>query len=100
MVQTQYQRQIRTFQLDNGTKLMDQLLGNLLNHHGIRHQTSCTYIPQQNGLAERKNKQIMKIVRASLFGMNMPKCYWGEAVKSTAYLMNRIPSSAIKFQSP
>ena len=41
----------------------------------------------------------MEIVRASLFGMNLPKYYWGEAVKSVAYLINRRPSSAIDFQS-
>uniref|UniRef100_A0A6N2KJR5 Reverse transcriptase Ty1/copia-type domain-containing protein n=1 Tax=Salix viminalis TaxID=40686 RepID=A0A6N2KJR5_SALVM len=49
---------------------------------------------------ERKNRQIMEVVRASLFGMNMPKFYWGEAVKSAAYLINRTPSSVINFQTP
>ena len=88
--------QTNTLQSDNGTEFMDQVLGDFLNHHGIRHQTSCTYTPQ----AERTNRQIMEIVRASLFGMNLPKYYWGEAVKSAAYLINRIPSSAIEFQSP
>ena len=75
MVLTQYQQQIRTLQSDNGTEFMDQVLGNFLQHHGIRHQTSCTYTPQKNGLAERKNKQIMEIIRASIFGMNLPKYY-------------------------
>ena len=88
MMQTQYQWHIRTLQSDNGMEFMDQVLGDFLNHHGIRYQTSCTYTPQQNGLAERKNMQIMEIVRASLFGMNLPKYHWGEAVKSAAYLIN------------
>ena len=76
MVLTQYQRQIRTLQSDNGTEFMDQMLGNFLQRHGIQHQTSCTYTPQQNGLVERKNRQIIEIVRVSLFGMNLPKYYW------------------------
>ena len=88
MVLTQYQRHIRTLQSDNGTEFMDQVLGNFLQHHEIRHQTSWTYTPQQNGLAERKNKQIMEIVCASLFGMNLPKYYWGGAVKSITYVMD------------
>ena len=37
MVQTQYQRHIRTLQSDNGTKFMDQVLGDFLNYHGIQH---------------------------------------------------------------
>ena len=79
---------------------MDQVLGNFLQHHGIQHHTSYTYTPQHNGLAERKNKQIMEIVRTSLFGMNLPKYYWGEAVKSFVYLINRTSSRAVVFQSP
>jgi hypothetical protein len=42
----------------------------------------------------------MEVVRASLFGMNMPRAYWGEAVKSAAYLINRTPSSVLEFQTP
>ena len=100
MVSTQYQKQIRVLQSDNGTEYMDAPLDNFLNLHGIRHQTSCTYTPQQNGLAERKNRQILEVVRASLFGMNMPRFYWGEAVKSAAYIINRTPSRVLDFQTP
>ena len=75
MVSTQYQKQIRVLQSDNGTEYMDASLGKFLNIHGIRHQTSCTYTPQQNGLAERKNRQILEVVHASFFGMNMPRFY-------------------------
>ncbi|KAH9726800.1 hypothetical protein KPL70_008430 [Citrus sinensis] len=91
---------IRVLQSDNGTEYMDASLGKFLNIHGIRHQTSCTYTPQQNGLAERKNRQILEVVRASLFGMNMPRFYWGEAVKSAAYIINRTPSRVLDFQTP
>ena len=42
----------------------------------------------------------MEVVRASLFGMNMPKFYWGEAVKSAAYLINCTLSSVLNFQTP
>ncbi|XP_073110076.1 uncharacterized protein [Elaeis guineensis] len=55
-----------------------------LNQHGIRHNTSYTYAPQQNGLAERKNRQIIEVVRTFLFGMNMPWFYWEEAVKKVS----------------
>ena len=75
IVKTQYQRSIRTLQFDNGKEFVDQVLGTFSGHHGIEHQTSCTYTPQQNELGEQKNRQIMKVVRASLFGMNMPKFY-------------------------
>ena len=100
MTHTQYQKHIRVWQFDNGTEFIDASLGNFLNNHGIRHHTSCTYAQQQNALAERKNRQLLEVVRASLFDMNMPRFYWGEAVKSAAYLINRTPSRVIDFQTP
>jgi len=75
MIQAQYQKQICVVQSDNGTEFVAASLGNFLRNHGICHQTSCTYTPQQNGLAEWKNQQLLEVVRASLFGMNMPKFY-------------------------
>lgn len=44
-------------------------------HHenSIHHQTSCTRTPQQNRLAERRNQNILEIVRASIFDINVPR---------------------------
>ena len=100
MVGTQYQRQIRVCQTDNALEFLDTNFGKFLSERGIQHHTSNTYTPQQNGLAERKNRQIMEVVCASLFGMNMPRCYWGEAVKSAIYLINRVSSRALDFRTP
>jgi len=75
MVGTPYQKQIRSWQTDNAMKFLDTSIQKYLHHYGIRHQTSCTYTPQQNGLAERKNRQILEVVRASLLGMHMPRFY-------------------------
>jgi hypothetical protein len=100
MVGTQYQKQICSWQTDNAMEFLDTSVQKYLHHYGIRHQTSCTYTPQQNGLAERKNRQILEVVRASLFGMHMPRYYWGEAAKSAVYLINRTLSRVIDFQTP
>ena len=88
------------FQSDNGGEYVNGPMQEFTQSHGIRHQTSNSYTPQQNGLAERKNRQLLEVVRASLFGMNVPREYWGEAVKSAAYLINRTPSRVIEFQNP
>ncbi|CAL8132821.1 unnamed protein product [Prunus armeniaca] len=41
-----------------------------------------------------------EVVRASLFDAQMPRSFWGEAVFSAAYLINRVPSSVLNFQTP
>ncbi|RVX02625.1 Retrovirus-related Pol polyprotein from transposon TNT 1-94 [Vitis vinifera] len=68
--------------------------------HGIIHQTTCSNTPQQNGVAERKNWHLLEVVRASLIAAKTPISYWGEAITSAAYLINRVPSSSINFQTP
>ncbi|KAL6322733.1 hypothetical protein AAG906_015419 [Vitis piasezkii] len=63
-------------------------------------QTTCSNTPQQNGVAERKNRHLLEVVRASLIATKIPISYWGEAITSAAYLINRVPSSSINFQTP
>ncbi|RVW76569.1 Retrovirus-related Pol polyprotein from transposon TNT 1-94 [Vitis vinifera] len=41
-----------------------------------------------------------EVVRASLIASKTPISYWGEAITSAAYLINRVPSSSINFQTP
>ena len=75
MIATQYQSHIRVLRTDNGGEFFNQDLKQYLNLHGIAHQTTCPYSPQQNGVAERKNRHLLEVVCASLFGAHMPKSY-------------------------
>ncbi|CAL5428100.1 unnamed protein product [Camellia sinensis] len=100
MVATQYQFPIRVLRSDNGGEFVNQYLTPFLNQHGIVHQTTCTSTPQQNGVAERKNRHLLEVVRAALFGAHMPTNFWGEALTSAAYLINRVPSRTLQFQTP
>ncbi|KAM1459176.1 hypothetical protein ACFX2I_036147 [Malus domestica] len=56
MVQVQYKSQIQVLMSDNGGEYVNSELRAFLDHHGIVHQTTCPYTPQQNGVAERKNR--------------------------------------------
>ena len=67
---------------------------------GIVHQSSCVDTPQQNGVAERKNRHLLEVARSIMFTTNVPKHFWGEAVLTATYLINRMPSRVLKFQTP
>ncbi|KAI5662799.1 hypothetical protein M9H77_22122 [Catharanthus roseus] len=56
--------------------------------------------PQQNGVAERMNRTIMDKVRCLMVSSGIPKPFWGEAVSTAVYLINRSPSTAINFKTP
>ena len=100
MVKTQYNAQIQVLRSDNGGEYNSFELKHFLEEQGIVHQTTCPDTPQQNGVAERKNRHLLEVVRASLFEANMPSSYWGEALTSAVYLINRTPSCSIDFQTP
>ncbi|BFG37702.1 hypothetical protein CerSpe_239760 [Prunus speciosa] len=100
MVETQFHTRIQVLRSDNGGEFLNHDLNEFFQAHGIIHQCSCPSTPQQNGVVERKNRHLLEVVRASLFGANMPRSFWGEAVLSAAYLINRIPSSILQFRTP
>ena len=68
--------------------------------HGILHQTSCAYTPQQNGVAERKNRHLMETTRTLLIHGEVPEHFWGDAILTACYLINRMPSSVLKNNIP
>lgn len=99
-IKTVYRREIQVLQSDNGGEYINYTMKNFCKQNLIRHQMPCARSPQQNGLAERKNRQLLEVVRASLFDMEVPRKFWGEALRSAAYLLNRTPSKVLGFQTP
>ena len=64
--------------------------------HGIIHQCSAPYTPQQNGLAERKNRTLGEMVNCMLNKSKLPFNLWGEALLTACYIHNRIVSKKTK----
>ena len=68
--------------------------------NGISRQLTAAYTPQQNGVAERKNRTIMNMVRSMLSEKQVPKNFWPEAVNWTTHVLNRSPTLAVKGVTP
>ena len=100
MVHNQYEVKIKSFRIDNARDYFNQTLSPYFQSQGILHDSSCVNIPQQNGVAERKNGHLLNTTRVLLFQGNGPKSYWGEAVLTITYMINRIPSRVLDNKSP
>ena len=97
MIRTQYNAQVQVLRSDNGGEYLSSELQQYLEAHRIIHQTNCSNTPQQNGVAERKNRHLLEVVRASLIEAHMPLSYWGGALTSAAYLIKWVLSNTIDF---
>ncbi|KAG7556889.1 Reverse transcriptase RNA-dependent DNA polymerase [Arabidopsis suecica] len=99
-VTNHYNAKIKIFRSDNGGEYTSHAFKQHLAKHGIIHQTSCPYTPQQNGVAERKNRHLMEVARSMMFHTNVPKRFWSDAVVLACYLINRIPTKILQDSSP
>ena len=75
MVQTQFGVKIQRFRSDNAKDFFNQSLSSFFQKHGIIHESSCVYTPQQNGIAERKNSHLLSSTRAILLQNHVSQKY-------------------------
>nr|GFD03369.1 putative ribonuclease H-like domain-containing protein [Tanacetum cinerariifolium] len=56
---------------------------------GIKREFSIARTPQQNGVAERKNKTLIEAARTMLVNSKLPITFWAEAINIACYVLNR-----------
>ena len=100
MIQTQYSKKIKILHSDNGGEFVNHQSHEYFKKHGLIHETTCPQTPQQNGVAERKNRHILETARALLHGAHVPHHHWTDDVTTAVYLINRMPSKVLEFKTP
>jgi transposase InsO family protein len=91
---------MKVLRSDNDTEYTNRAMQDFLRDNDIVHQTTCVNTPEQNDVAERKNRHILEVTRCLLFFMNVLKYLWGEAAQTTTYLINRISLRTVDFSTP
>nr|GEY29281.1 hypothetical protein [Tanacetum cinerariifolium] len=75
---------------DNGTDFKNSDLNQLCRLKGIKREFSIPRTPQQNGIAERKNRSLIKAAKTMLADSLLPISFWAEAVNTACYVQNRV----------
>ena len=88
---------VRTYR---GGEFTSTEFSNFCISNGIKRDLTTPYSPQQNGVAERKNRTIMSMVRAMLKAKDLPRELWGEAVSTAVHSLNRSLTKSLKGQTP
>ncbi|XP_078447656.1 uncharacterized protein LOC144716399 [Wolffia australiana] len=99
-ISTQYSSTPKILRTDNALEFVQSALPDLCSSLGIIHQTTCPYTSQQNGVAERKHRHLLDMTRTLLIEMGVPHYLWSDALLTSAYLFNRLPSSPLGGEVP
>jgi len=81
-VEKQTGQQIRKLRTDNEREYLSNKFKDFLKAEGIIHQLSVEYTPQQNGVAEWKNRTLVEMARCIMLQGNLPQSLWAEAINS------------------
>ena len=100
MVHTQFFTSIKIFRSDSGGEYLSDLFRQFLISEGTLPQLSCPGAHPQDGVAEHKHRYIIETARTLLIASFVPSHFWGEAVSTSVYLINRQPSSKLSGKCP
>ena len=103
-VEKQCEKQIKIVRSDRGGEYYGRYTENgqapgpfakFLQEHGIVAQYTTPGSPDQNGVAERRNRTLMDMVRSMRSNAKLPQFLWIDALKTAAYILNRVPTKAV-----
>ncbi|GJU54640.1 putative ribonuclease H-like domain-containing protein [Tanacetum coccineum] len=84
---------VKVIRCDNGTGFKNKVMIQFCKMKGIKREFSVARTPQQNGVAERKNRTLKEAVRTMLADSKLPTTFWAEAV-NTAYHLGKFNGKA------
>jgi transposase InsO family protein len=88
--QNEFGLRIKKIRSDNGTEFKNSQIEGFLEEEGIKHEFSSPYMPQQNGVVERKNRTLLDMARTMLDEYKTSDQFWAEAVNTACYAINRL----------
>jgi hypothetical protein len=93
-------KKIKTLRIDNGGEYTLKEFVAFCKLPGIRRELTVLHNPQQNGVAERKNRSIEETVKALLNDQGLSMFLWGEATMTAIYVQNKSPHRILKDMTP
>ncbi|GKA84159.1 putative ribonuclease H-like domain-containing protein [Tanacetum coccineum] len=89
-IENQLNQKVKTIRSDNGTEFKNKEVIEFCGLKGIKREYSNARTPQQNGVAERKNRTLIEAARTMLADSFLPNTFWAEAVSTACYVLNRV----------
>ncbi|KAI3759566.1 hypothetical protein L6452_07465 [Arctium lappa] len=87
-IENQTNQKVKVIRSDNGTEFKNLDLNTFCEEKGIERQYSAPRTPQQNGVAERRNRTLIEAARSLLADSKLPITFWADAVNTACYVQN------------
>src|SRR5271156_2193818 len=90
MVEKQSGKELKCLRSDRGGEFVSDEFTKFCNEHGIKRQVSAPRTPQQNGIAERRNRSIVDCDKTLMIEKRITQTFWREAINIVFYTLNRV----------
>ena len=80
---------------NRGGEYLSSEFNAFLAKHGTKHQCIVPYTPQQNSVAERKNRSLMEMAKCMVKSQQLPHGFWLKAIMCDTYVLNKCPTKAL-----
>jgi len=77
LVENQLDKKTKILRTDRGREYLSEQFKELCDEKGIERHSTIPYTPQQNGIAEKKNRTLLEMVRSMMAQANLLISYWG-----------------------
>ncbi|GJV39070.1 putative ribonuclease H-like domain-containing protein, partial [Tanacetum coccineum] len=81
---------VKVIRCDNETEFKNKEMNHFCNMKGIVRQFSVARTPQQNGVAERRNRILIEPAKTMLANSKLLTTFWAKAVSTACYVQNRV----------
>ncbi|GJT91179.1 putative ribonuclease H-like domain-containing protein [Tanacetum coccineum] len=89
-IENQLNHKVKIIRCDNWTEFKNYEMNQFCRIKCIKREFSNARTPQQNGVAERKNRILIEAARTMLANSLLPIPFWVEAVNTACYVQNRV----------
>jgi transposase InsO family protein len=86
---------LRVLCIDNGSELTVAEFTSYCADEGVQRHYFAPYSLQHNSVVERRNQTVVWMAQALLKQRRISTVFWGEAVVTTVYILNRSPTKTL-----
>ncbi|GJU05886.1 putative ribonuclease H-like domain-containing protein, partial [Tanacetum coccineum] len=89
-IENQLDHKVKVIRSDNGTEFKNSIMNQFCEIKGIKREFSVARTPQQNVVAKKKNRTLIKAARTMLVDSKLPTTFWEKVVNTACYVLNRV----------